>query len=368
MNRDELRDTFSPLLDGELSPDERAEIESQLAQDAELLRELDSLKRVNDLYRSMPRAIAPDGFENDVRNRLHPERASERRRLRVLWPSLAAAALVLVGVTVVLFQYQRNDGARLAYEPTTLKKSDSSAPAADESAATAAVPKTQPETETAMADAQAPAGVQDGLDLKSIEGAETSSVERAPENVFGERAEASPSPAPAAAPTETQDAAPPPAESPAAPMAAQLQSLGYAQEDKQEEPRRAAKREARSDVVPGAPAPVAREAEQALPGLAFERMNEKDVAPSAGAAPKDAGGAAAKETMRTIANRKFELRDGALIQLGYNGEPTTELRRGSEAANELINREQELKSVFEVRESVVFKADSRWYKLEAQRG
>lgn len=357
MNRDELRDTFSPLLDGELSPDERAEIETRLAQDAELLRELDSLKRVNDLYRSMPRAVAPDGFENDVRKRLHPERASERHRTRVLWPSLAAAALVLVGVTVVLFRYQRNDGARLAYEPA-LKKSVSSAPAADESAAE---PKTQPEAESAVSDTQAPAGDQAGLDSKSVEAAETAAAACAPEKFFGEHVEAFASPATAAGAQR-------PVEPSAAPMAAQLQSLGYAQEEEQQEPRRAAKREAQSDVVPSAPAPVAREAAQALPGLAFERMNEKDVAPPASVAPKDAGGAAAKGAARTIANRQFELRDGALIQLGYNGEPTTELRRGSEAANELINREQGLKSVFEVRESVVFKAGGRWYKLEAQRG
>ncbi|HRK35215.1 MAG TPA: hypothetical protein PLJ47_11530, partial [Candidatus Hydrogenedentes bacterium] len=70
MNRDEIRDQFSPLLDGELAADERAEIEAMLSQDAELLRELDSLKRVDDLYRALPRPQTPDNFESAVSERI----------------------------------------------------------------------------------------------------------------------------------------------------------------------------------------------------------------------------------------------------------------------------------------------------------
>ncbi len=72
MDRDEIRERFSPLLDGELSPEERAEVEAALSDDAELLRELDALKRVDQLYANLPPEKAPEGFEDGVRSALSP--------------------------------------------------------------------------------------------------------------------------------------------------------------------------------------------------------------------------------------------------------------------------------------------------------
>ncbi len=106
MNRDELRDKFSPLLDGELAADERAEIEAVLAQDAELLRELDSLKRVDDLFRSLPKPRAPEGFEAGVRELVQPQLVAipmhhSRRRV---WPALVAAAVLLMTAGIFFVQ------------------------------------------------------------------------------------------------------------------------------------------------------------------------------------------------------------------------------------------------------------------------
>jgi hypothetical protein len=107
MDRDpeHIRDEFSPLLDGELSAEERAAIEARLAGDADLLRELEALKRVDQLYRSMPTEQAPAGFEERVRRALQEPVAPQIRRFRprfALWTAVAAAAGLLVVVGAVL--------------------------------------------------------------------------------------------------------------------------------------------------------------------------------------------------------------------------------------------------------------------------
>lgn len=109
MNRDEIRDKFSPLLDGELSPEERAEVEQALSEDADLLRELDGLKRVDDLYRALPRAAAPNGFENSVKARLRSNVrpfSTTPWHLRRLVPAMAAAIVLVSAVAIVWFQTQ----------------------------------------------------------------------------------------------------------------------------------------------------------------------------------------------------------------------------------------------------------------------
>ena len=98
-NRDKTREEFSPLLDGELTPEERAAIEAELAEDADLLRELESLKRVDALYQGLPAHPAPDVLEGRIRKAIHPEPVRfPRRRLsrRAVWPALAGAAVFLV--------------------------------------------------------------------------------------------------------------------------------------------------------------------------------------------------------------------------------------------------------------------------------
>ncbi|MCP4645181.1 MAG: hypothetical protein GY851_32365 [bacterium] len=97
--QDNIRDDFSPLLDGELDPERRAAIEKQLAEDGDLLRELESLQRVDELYRDMPRESAPSDLERRVRAELEPAPVRFRRRgapRLSLWPSLAAVAMFLV--------------------------------------------------------------------------------------------------------------------------------------------------------------------------------------------------------------------------------------------------------------------------------
>ncbi len=108
MDKDELRQEFSPLLDGELPADERVAIEAELALDSDLLRELDSFKRVDELYRRTPPVTAPAGFEDAVRRRLRPKVLQFRGKPfagRRWIAVLAAAAVVIVVGGVALLQW-----------------------------------------------------------------------------------------------------------------------------------------------------------------------------------------------------------------------------------------------------------------------
>lgn len=99
MDCDKVREEFSPLLDGELTPELRAEVETHLAECASCLRELESFKRVNTLYADLPRVAAPTDLEDRVRALLGASRvslASRRRQWR--WTSVAAVA---AGVTIM---------------------------------------------------------------------------------------------------------------------------------------------------------------------------------------------------------------------------------------------------------------------------
>lgn len=105
-SKDKIRDEFSPLLDGELPPEQREAVERELAGDAELLRELETLKRVDALYRGLPQAAAPGDLEARVRHGIEKRAVQfSRRRFapRALWPMLAAAAMLVV-FTLVLTQ------------------------------------------------------------------------------------------------------------------------------------------------------------------------------------------------------------------------------------------------------------------------
>lgn len=67
-----VREEFSALLDDELAPGPRAEVESHLSGCSDCLRALDGMKRVNDLYTALPRIGAPDELEARVRRAVGP--------------------------------------------------------------------------------------------------------------------------------------------------------------------------------------------------------------------------------------------------------------------------------------------------------
>ena len=118
----DIREDFPALLDGELTEEERRRLEAELADDADLLRELENHKRVDQLYRRLDAVPAPDDFEAALKNRMQ-QRAPAIRALRSrLWPVLAAAAVLLLLAGGVLFQLILPDASykQLALDNRTL--------------------------------------------------------------------------------------------------------------------------------------------------------------------------------------------------------------------------------------------------------
>ncbi|MDZ4859608.1 MAG: hypothetical protein SGI88_11560 [Candidatus Hydrogenedentes bacterium] len=371
MNRDEIRDRFSSLLDGELEADERAEIEAVLAQDAELLRELDSLKRVDLLYRALPKPTAPEGFEADVRERVHPPRIAlpmHHARRRV-WPALAAAAILVVTVGFVVIQMQTPGN--------NFDLASTSTPAAPAPSASASSEMSEKVSE----------GLIDHQDIQKLESlgyAGTAPMEaehKAEADSAGARAD-SPVPASAAAPVEVQAV-----ESPSPLQDMSINTLGKTvepestvgmrvQELKKEKqtndfgevaaeappmpaskPVLSAKAAAEASVDVETPKPAA------PPAVSRWVMKQEDRAMTEESA---LGGIALQPTTpRRIANRDFDLRDGVFYQRGYNGEPTVPVVRGTKTADDLKSKHDGFDEIFRDAKPFVFKLGDRWYKLSS---
>lgn len=102
----EVREELSALLDGELAPELRNAVEAHIAACSDCLRELDALKRIDGLYRELPRQSAPPGFEESVRTTIHsiarPVLSLRVSRRIVPLVAVAAMLLVVLGMGVLL--------------------------------------------------------------------------------------------------------------------------------------------------------------------------------------------------------------------------------------------------------------------------
>jgi len=126
MTCNEVREEFSALLDGELSPEKRDSVEGHLAQCADCLRELDALRRVNTLFAQLDEKTAPEDFEARLQKSLTPSSVRFLRfsglQRKALWPVLSAAVLFLVfGGYLVLIGSGALQRSRVA---SNLAKSD----------------------------------------------------------------------------------------------------------------------------------------------------------------------------------------------------------------------------------------------------
>lgn len=401
-NRDDIRDQFSPLLDGELSPEERARVEAALSEDAELLRELDSLKRVDDLYRALPAVSAPANFEADIRERLHPSHlvtaacapsmARKERRRRMVWPGLAAAAAVLVCVGGVMVTINRSAG-RLQMAGDYAKAAGpmaqtSAAPVYRDAPASPVTPDTAPPLKdeagrpTGEQLLQAPSAVEMPKLKQSSEGREfrTDNAASAFGAVAGKQQDKNRADTDETAQTrkggETDrllETAPPLREGLVPQAGSHVESAEVEASDLQDKGLDPAKstpemlnygKEAKSGVPTDTPAPT-------------------PVPPPASAAPEPPIAQAKKEAAhkssaengvailglagraQTIGPRSFTLRDGVWYESGYNDETTTSLKRGSRAMRDLIAQHGDLKDLPTLKEAVVFKVEDKWYKLGA---
>lgn len=107
-----VRDEFSALLDDELAPGARAEVEAHLGECSACLRALDGMKKVTDLYAALPRIGAPEDFEARVRRAVRPGLLRFPMPRTAAWASLAAAAGL---AAIVVPRMLREEAPRDAY-------------------------------------------------------------------------------------------------------------------------------------------------------------------------------------------------------------------------------------------------------------
>jgi len=108
MDRDRRSELLSAYLDGEVSPQERSDVERLLETAPELREELNDFARLSDLLRALPRESAPVELSAAIRHEaerkslLGPEPAMPRRSLRREWLSAIAGMAVTVAGMVLM--------------------------------------------------------------------------------------------------------------------------------------------------------------------------------------------------------------------------------------------------------------------------
>lgn len=90
------RERLHAYLDGELSPEEVADVERALASDPDLVAELEALRGVDEALGALPGCEAPA----DLADRVLAKARRPRRRVLALLVPLAAAAAALLAVTL----------------------------------------------------------------------------------------------------------------------------------------------------------------------------------------------------------------------------------------------------------------------------
>jgi hypothetical protein len=327
----EVREDFSAYLDGEMSAEARAQIEAHLGVCADCLRELDTLKRVDDSYQKLERIAAPAGFEAGVREAVRsgrmPSAAGHRPVPRWMGPIVAmaaAAAVLIVGVLVLESRQTAPAGIQLASAPAETKES--------------ATPLSEAAAAAKRAETDSPAGAAGGAGWDDFV--------RTPARGGREDGGEALAQGLAAADDKAEG---------------QRSNAGRAADVERAE----AEVRARAEVIgtPPAAAPVPQTA--AAPEMVLEAPTAHD-APKTGAGqapPIGAGEVVSRQTLRSFRVGA----DGIWYERGYDNQPRTALKRESAPLRELMKSHsgEEWGKLLGHVARQVFEIDGAWYELEA---
>lgn len=395
-----IRDEFSAFLDDELSTEERDRIEEHLSDCAECLRALNRFKRVDDAYAGLARVSAPAGFDEAVREALQPQRVRPFPVRAVTGTLIAAAAAVLLVVTIWPRTVVAPDDGAMQLSKAMEEPAPEQSPAAE--------PARELEQETAPGRADedsAPSGTAVTLGDTAPEGNRFDDAQQEPaesattfeisanealENrasgeleSIGEASDVAASPPPTPQPEPAAEAGPPPG-----------QVAGEDRETEQFRQRDALEEQALRPERPTAGASAQDELEPAdlrkSEGLeSTRRLGERRVAqrvealepvtdPSkeqmkdAPSVTSEIDAIAAPEEVKAEANtqapqRTFEIRDGVWYETGYVGQDVREVSRDSAKLRELMAADPRVAELVENQSRVVFAVDEIWYALPAVR-
>ncbi len=354
----DIRDEFSPLLDDELTSDARDAVEAKLAQDSDLLRELDAMRKVDSLYRGLPPVEAPSDMAARVRDQLNPKTnvvaLRPRGISRKVYSGLAVAAMfgIMVGGVVIrqtLVESPQAEDNMMASAPSVadiaddgLSKQGSGAAFGDERSSDFAQ-EVEAETDRAAV-RERDQGARE-MPLEESVRTETRTRRESFENA------------------------------PAAETVAQAMSEEFA--DKELKGEAAAKPKAAIVPAPPPATPSSGGGVTAGRGGRGGRGALGGIAPTAVAADADSMDAPshaegrlslAKKrdyTVERIAGRVFEQRADGWYERGYNDEPTKVVPRDLNALAELVTAIPNLRDILQLKDDIVLKQADKWYRILA---
>lgn len=325
MRCEEIREELSAALDGELPEEVRRAVEAHLAGCPACRKERDLLGGVDRLYRALPREDAPEGFEDTLGRRLAPPAPVRfprpRRRPVALWPTLAAAALVVVAGGYAYLRFAPPGGFHVAREQ-----------------ASSALDETLEEPpEPGRAKLRGPDFAEQAF--------ERGAAPRAPAAGLAEDA-------------------PPMGDRRGRDVANSFQWEGTDKEaGKSDEAAGAAGyRSSRGEVARlHAEAPPATRRKgverEPLQPPATQELRPEPPGPALGARPEPDG------RFLELAGRSFVAKQGRLEEQGYAGEETETVERDSGLRAALVERDPALAGLFERPEEVVFESEGAWYRV-----
>ena len=365
-NCEDVREDFSALLDGELSPQEQDAVESHLSDCSQCLRELDGLKQIDTLYGELPRVDAPQGFEDNVQELLNPKRAVSWPKRARDWRILGTALAMAAGLVVVIGLMVPDENFADPFYTAKMTESDStlaSAPATADFVGGRVAAKREIVEEEALGalgysdadDAPSrqlasltdrPPGAafprENTVDELSIEGKTKNMVLESNLETFE-----SPSSADASSPIIIEQEV----------LKKELQDrVG----DKAlAEPALAG---TLADGEAEKPSVVAR-SESSLGFIASEEELRRDVRMRT-AVSADLNDALSEKDELSALVRNFDVREGVWYERGYADERTLALERDSDRWRSILEQSPNLRPLVDVRERVVFHFNGLWYSLE----
>lgn len=342
MDKELLHEKLSALLDNELAGGERTALEALIDTDPEVAREWQELKRVDGLFRKMPKHEAPKELGAGVRAEVSARPLSfgrPRSMRRAPWPLLAAAAALLLVFGFVVFQLPDSRMFNMAKEESVPPSESGALDTVQPNEVPAAAELEQQHGGAASGRAaQAPmrrGGVAREVPQKSM--VESMAVPSKDEAVLGEPREAPVSDAGAVA---GAGGAPPQPGT----------NLAGAEEHGGAEPRSAPARTSPSPTIP-APPPVA--AKRAPAEDAPLAETERDVPMLSGE----------NGVLKRIGDRVFEKRENAWVQNTYDNQQTVPLARDSGKVSAITTEEPALRDILAWAQEIVFEFDGVWYRV-----
>lgn len=359
-NNDKI-EKISSYIDSELSSEERKELESMLREDVQLQEDLEAFRRIDALYRSLEKKRAPSEFQQIVRKKLErsPRAIRFRRpglKQKPVWHLVAAAACLVLVLAATLYQlslFTRNTSR------FTVSLNRDTAPQASPSAAAKTLSANQESDKPRLEKSDTSVSSSENAVLEPFESQPATTGDKTLNTIppVRERFESYPETSAPPAPMEPEMAPPQsgtmastsPVPSTMASEMAPPQSDTTASEilaRKRASFRSAAKDEALSSGRLGSEEGWA---EKTLPWKSGSKVQAEE---------------SNKEIVRHLEGRDFIFQENEWRERGYSGEETLSLSRDAKETSQFFSQHAPLAPILQWKEPVVFRTDSRWYRLK----